>query len=105
MHNIRSKRPVCTSRHLRICNYFYVNDLALQDKLAIEEKLEEEKRLTHEYADEVAHWANIAGTLSEEVAQQKKQVEIFDRRNRDLMDILRKHNLHYALPDYHRDQI
>ena len=77
---------------------------ALQDKKSAEENLVSEKALSHEYALEVGNWAQIVDSLSLDVAQLKNKVDVLERRNRDLVDILRRHDLFYALPDYHFDE-
>ena len=70
---------------------------ALQEKERLEEQLAEERRLSHEYAQEVASWAEMAQTLSQQVLALKQDRERIDRRNKDLIDTLRQHNIYYSV--------
>lgn len=72
---------------------------AIQEKKAIEEKLEEERVLSHEYAKEVAKWAEVTNTMSMELNNLKMDNELLNDQNRQMMDIMRKHNL-YFVNDY-----
>ena len=68
----------------------------LKEKEKQEELLEGERRLSHEYAQEVAHWAEVAQTLANQVKvlqQEKKMLEI---TNDDLIQTLRENNVLYV---------
>jgi hypothetical protein len=72
---------------------------SLQEKARAEELLEEEQRLSHEYAQEVASWAEMSQKLSIQVQQLKSDNGRLDRRNRELTEILRRHNIYYTATD------
>lgn len=72
---------------------------ALQEKKALEEKLDEERTLTHEYAKEVANWVEVTNSLSFDLQQCKKVNEDLESRNKELVSILRKHNLFYDVAE------
>jgi hypothetical protein len=52
---------------------------ALQDKEKVEEQLSDERRLSHEYAQEIANWAEVAQDLSQQVVQMKQEKEKMDK--------------------------
>ena len=68
---------------------------ALQEKEKLEDQLAEERRLSHEYAKEVASWAEMAQTLSQQSMAIKQDKEKLERRNRDLVAKLRENNIFY----------
>ena len=70
---------------------------ALQEKEKTEDQLAEERRLSHEYAKEVASWAEMAQTISQQNVVMKQEKENLERRNRDLMAKLRENNIYYDL--------
>jgi len=70
---------------------------ALQEKERVEDLLAEERRLSHEYAQEVASWAEMSQTLSQQVIALKQEKEKMERRNKDLMAVLREHGIFYAV--------
>ena len=73
---------------------------AVQEKKKTNELLDEERHLSHEYAKEVASWAEVTQQLSIDMKGLKEQNETLERRNRELIEILRRHNLHYVMnPD------
>lgn len=69
---------------------------ALQSQNHLEEALNEEKRLSHAYADEVTQWAEIVSTMSQELDQVKKDNESLVKKNQELLEIIRRNNLMYA---------
>lgn len=69
---------------------------ALKDKEQAEELLSEERKLSYEYAQEVGNWAEVSQKLTKELLAQRDENERLARDNRDLMDIMREHNLYYA---------
>jgi len=71
---------------------------ALQDKERAEELLGEERALCHEYAQEVASWADMSQTLSQQVLSLKQDKERADRRIKDMLATLRDHGIYYVLP-------
>jgi hypothetical protein len=68
---------------------------ALQEKEKTEDLLGEERRLSHEYAQEVASWAEMAQTLAQQNVTLKQEKEKMERRNQDLVAKLREHNIYY----------
>lgn len=70
---------------------------ALQEKKRVEEQLDEERRLSHEYANEVASWAEMTHQLSQQMQALRSDYDVLDRRNKELVEILRRHNLHYVV--------
>lgn len=72
---------------------------SLKDKDSIQELLTEERRLNHEYAEEVAHWAEMSQTLSNQILELKQDKQIMERRNRELINILQKNNIYYMSDD------
>ena len=68
---------------------------ALQDKEKVEEQLADERKLSHEYAQEVANWAEVAQDLGQQVAQIKQDKDKMEKRNRELINLLREHNIFY----------
>jgi hypothetical protein len=72
---------------------------ALQEKKALEEKLDEERSLTHEYAKEVANWVDVTNSISHDLQYYKKANEELESKNRELVNILRKHNLFYDIAE------
>ena len=75
-----------------------VSEESSEDLTSEEEALEEERRLSHEYADEVAEWATVAGDIKQELTALKSDNDALLRRNRELIDILRRNNLLFASP-------
>jgi len=68
---------------------------ALQEKEKTEDLLGEERRLSHEYAQEVASWAEMAQVLAQQNVALKQEKEKMERRNQDLVAKLREHNIYY----------
>ena len=68
---------------------------AIQEKERAIELLEEERKLSHEYAEEVAHWAELSQVLSQNVNTLKGDNEQLEKTNRELMNVLREHNIFY----------
>jgi len=68
---------------------------ALQDKERAEELLHEERALSHEYAQEVASWAEMSQTLSQQVVALKQERDRSDRRIKDLLATMREHGIYY----------
>jgi hypothetical protein len=64
-----------------------------------DELLEEERNLAQDYALEVASWAEMSQTLASQVQQLTWEKEQLERRNNDLMRILREHHIFYAATD------
>ena len=69
----------------------------IQEKLKLEEQLEEERELSNEYASEVTNWAQITNNLTQETQQLRDEKDILERRNYELIEILRRNNLYYVI--------
>lgn len=68
----------------------------LKEKERQEVLLEDEKKLSHEYAQEVSRWAEIAQSLTHQVLSLKQENERLERKNFDLSNILRDNNVFYV---------
>lgn len=68
---------------------------SLQEKEKTEELLAEERRLCHEYAQEVANWAEMAQGLGQQVASLKHERDKLEVMNRQLVNLLREHNIYH----------
>lgn len=66
----------------------------MQEKAVYEEKISDEKKMNADYAQEVASWAEFAGQLSQQVLALKTEKEAVERRNRELLALLRRHNIY-----------
>ena len=71
----------------------------LKEKERQEELLQEERRLSHDYAQEVAKWAEISQSLTHQVMQLKQEKDKIERKNFDLINILRENNVFYVPSD------
>ena len=71
----------------------------LKEKERQDELLLEERRLSQEYAQEVAKWAEVSQSLSKQVLQLKRDNEMTERRNIELMNVLRQNNIFYVTMD------
>lgn len=69
----------------------------MKEKEKQDESLDEERRLSHEYAQEVAKWAEISQSLTQQVLYLKQEKEKTDRKNINLINILRENNI-YSVP-------
>lgn len=69
--------------------------VALQEKEKAEDLLSEERRLSHEYAQEIANWAEMSQALGQQIASLKYDKEIMERKNKQLINILREHNIYH----------
>ncbi len=72
---------------------------ALQDKKKCEEKLDQERRLTEEYAKEIADWANMAQQMTAQIHQLKAQNAALEQRVEELDIVLRDNNIIYDIRD------
>lgn len=66
---------------------------ALQEKKKIEEQLVEERRLSQEYATEVAQWAELCQNLTQQLHHAKEDTKAVHLQNNHLIDILRRNNI------------
>lgn len=69
---------------------------ATKEKEKAEEQLQEERRLSYEYAQEVANWAEVSQTLTKQLLVQKQEYEALLDSNRELKNLLRDRNIYYA---------
>mmetsp|Transcript_21247 Transcript_21247/g.35606 ORF Transcript_21247/g.35606 Transcript_21247/m.35606 type:complete len:411 (+) Transcript_21247:83-1315(+) len=68
---------------------------ALQEKDKLSESLAAERKLCHEYAQEVANWAEMSQQLSQQIAALKHEKEQMQLRNHDMARTMRDHNIYY----------
>ena len=68
----------------------------MKEKERQDELLEEERKLSHEYAQEVSKWADVSQKLSAQVNQLKQEKERMERQNRELVNVLRENGLFYV---------
>mmetsp|Transcript_16039 Transcript_16039/g.24186 ORF Transcript_16039/g.24186 Transcript_16039/m.24186 type:complete len:457 (+) Transcript_16039:62-1432(+) len=73
--------------------------MALKDKEKSEEALEQEKKLSSEYANEIAEWAELAHSLKIQLKQSEEEIEDCRMENSRLVELLREHNIYYQ-PQY-----
>lgn len=69
---------------------------ALQEKERAEELLVTERKLSHEYAQEVAHWAEMAQEFNNKLQVVNDEKHLLERRNQELINVLRDHNILYV---------
>jgi len=70
--------------------------MSLQEKERAEEQLQEERRLSHQYAIEVADWAEMAQRMAQQMSSLQREKEVLERRNQELVNVLRQHNIFYV---------
>lgn len=70
---------------------------ALQEKDKTLEQLDEERKLSHDYAKEVAQWAELSQTLKSKLDDMTKLKDSLEAQNSDLQSILREHNIFYVI--------
>jgi hypothetical protein len=71
----------------------------MKEKGKQDELLDEERRLSHEYAQEVAKWAEISQSLTQQVLYLKQEKDQMDRKNSNLINILRENNIYSVLSE------
>ena len=71
----------------------------MKEKERQDELLDEERRLSHEYAQEVAKWAEVSQKLAQQVGQLKQEKERVERQNRELINVMRENNIYYVITD------
>lgn len=67
----------------------------IQEKNKLENLLTKEKNLCQEYAVEVSNWAQMTQIMTQKMNQQKMENEILEHNLREMMQLLRSHNIHY----------
>lgn len=65
----------------------------LKEKERHEELLEVERKLSHEYAEEMAKWAEVSESLTQQVSRLKRENEKLERTNCGLIHTLRDNNI------------
>ena len=71
--------------------------VALQEKKRSEENLVQERKLSQEYAEEVAHWAQLSQGMAGQIAGLKADNETLHRDIEALTTILRNNNIFVGL--------
>jgi len=69
---------------------------AIQDKKRSDELLAEERRLSQEYAGEVAQWAELSQGLAHQLHRAKEDGKAAHSQNLYLLDLLRKNNIYVS---------
>ena len=68
----------------------------MKEKERQDELLDDERRLSHEYAQEMARWAEVSQTLSQQAGELKHEKDRLERQNRELVNVMRKNNIFYV---------
>lgn len=68
----------------------------LREKERQEELLDEERKLSHDYAQEVAKWVELSQSLTQQVLFLKQEKDALERQNYDLLNILRENKIFYV---------
>jgi GTP-sensing pleiotropic transcriptional regulator CodY len=68
----------------------------IKEKERQEELLQGERKLSHEYALEVTEWAEMSQNLTHSLNLLKLENEKLERKNKDLINVLRDNNLFYV---------
>lgn len=69
---------------------------AMQELEKAEDLLAQERKLSQDYAQEIAKWAEMSQSLTQQTLTLKQDVSSLERRNKDLMEKLREHNIYYT---------
>lgn len=69
--------------------------VALQEKNKAEDDLAENRRISQEYASELANWAELAQNLTQKNMVLQQDKETMQCRMQDLERVLREHNIYY----------
>jgi len=69
--------------------------VSLQELNNSDEQLRHEKKLNQDYVQEMAKWVEMSQSLSQQMVNMKQENEILERKNRDLVETLRKNNIYY----------
>jgi hypothetical protein len=67
--------------------------VALQDKKKVDENLEQERKLSQEYAEEVAQWAELSQNMASQINSLKEDNSNLQREVQELHAIIRNHNI------------
>lgn len=68
----------------------------LKEKERQQELLEVERKLSHEYAEEMAKWAEVSESLTQQVLRLQRENEKLERTNYELVHTLRDNNVCYV---------
>lgn len=68
----------------------------MKEKERQEELLDEERRLSYDYAQEVAKWAEISQSLTQQVLILKQEKDKMEMENHELVNVLRDNNIFYV---------
>ena len=67
----------------------------LQELDKSEDHLQQEKKLSHDYAQEVANWAEMAQALTQQIMTLKQENSTLEKKNKNLTQILKDNNIYY----------
>lgn len=68
----------------------------LQERDKLEKSLEEERKLSQDYAVEVANWAEVAQDLTQQLSREKQDNFKLQQDIQQLTSILRSHHIYYS---------
>ncbi len=68
----------------------------MKEKERQDELLDDERKLSHEYAQEVAKWADVSQKLSLQVGELKHEKDRLERQNRELINVMRENNIFWV---------
>jgi hypothetical protein len=66
-----------------------------QEKDKLEEQLQDERKLSHDYAQEVSIWAEMSQELTKQIMMLKQEKNLLEKRNNDLVNTLKENNIYY----------
>jgi hypothetical protein len=67
--------------------------VALQEKKKAEERLEDERKLSQEYAQEIAQWAEMSQQMATQLRNEKTQRIELEHRVEELTSLLRENRI------------
>jgi hypothetical protein len=69
---------------------------ALQERDKFEKSLDDERKLSQEYAQEVANWAELAQDLTQQLSISKQENDRLQQELQHMASILRSYNIYYS---------
>ena len=73
--------------------------VAMQEKQKAEDSLEEERRLSQEYAQEIAQWAEMSQQMAVQLRNEKNEKKELERRVEELTTLLRENRIFVDVRD------
>ena len=72
---------------------------SLSEQKRAEEMLEDERKLSHEYANEIGNWAEMVQSLNTQVGLLKSEKTKSDALNQKLLQTLRNNNIYFVIEE------